>query len=522
MADLIIAGQNTSLERTTSDQQSNTSQPNALSLDGDMQRPSNSTSTYPIVNKKYPNLLENLGGHNRNSSTSSFGSDEYVMEREKGTMLEKAIVPPNRRSGSYNASVSSRSISSDEGGSNLSRNRHAISRRTHRRDISIASTAESLDEIQIINGMRYDPSYEEEKIKSRLSETDYSLINESKMDQQNGGAGGRIISEEEIEEREQESTFNGKFSYQRGRDLNSSFDETASYRNRDTPFGYKSKNGQEVEGPKPVPFDTNYPLNQSRLNRSSKSDFMDDNNSVHSSFVSEEDIEERAYPSGRNSYASFEGSSSSRSFSSDEGGSRTGNGETRFRSKRMNRSRNLRNDNIYDASRFDGVEKKSMTSEQNDLNDLVNELARLGLTREKLLIVLLKQTDASIKDELMHQNRNTRSLVRKLSIQTSPSQSPDSGSSRGRRRPATHCCRPILGGTPFMTCPHCSLLLQLPIGMPTKRIVKIRCGECSEIQVCPLPARGMTYNPLHKAMGYGSARVLMAPSRQFSVMDDDQ
>jgi Probable zinc-ribbon domain len=508
VADLIIAEQNASLERATLERQSNTSQRNPLSSDDDMQRPS--ITPYPFVNQKYPNAA-----HNRNSSTSSFGSEENFIERENSSKLEKTIIPSIRRPpGSYNASSSSRSISSDEGGSTISRNAHAVSRRTHRRDVSTTSTVESLD------GTGYNSNFEEEKFKPKLIETIYPL-NEYEMDKQSGKAQHRIISEEEIEEREPETTFNSKFLYERGRGLNSSYDEAAGYRNRNTPFGHNSKIKQEAAGPKPVPYETNYHLNQPRLNQSSKSDLIDDNSSLQGSLVSEEDIEERAYPSGRNSNASFEGSTSSRSFSSDEGGSRMGAGDTRFRSKRTNRSRGLSSDNSYDATRFNRVEKKTMPSEQDDLNDLVKELAKLGLTREKLLLVLLKQTEASIKEEVMHQNRNARSLVRKLSIQIPTPESSESGSSRGQRRPAMHHCRPILGGTPFVTCSKCSLLLQLPIGMPTQKFVKIRCGECSGVQVCPLPAKNVTYNPLHKAMGYDSARILLVPSRQFSVMDDD-
>jgi Probable zinc-ribbon domain len=518
VADLIIAERNASLERTSLERRSNTSQRNVLSSDDDLQQPS--ISTYPIINQKFPNACEVLGGHHRNSSARSFGSEENFIEREKGSKLEKTIIPSIRRPNSYNASSSSRSISSDEGGSTISRNAHAVSRRTHKRDISIASAVESLEASQYIEGMGYNSNYEEEKIKPKLIETVYP-VNEYEMDQQSRKAQYRIISKEEIEEREPDSTFNSNSSYQRGRDLNSSFDEAAGYRNRDTPFRYNSKTGQEAVGPKPIPYETNYPLDQSRLSRSSKRDLIDDNSSVQGSLVSEEYIEERAYPSGRNSNASFEGSTSSRSFSSDEGGSRMSAGETRFRSDQTNRSRDLRSDNAYDSPRFSRVEKKSMASEKDDLSDLVNELSKLGLTREKLLLVLLKQTEASIKEESMHQNRNARSLVRQLSIQIPPPESSESGSSKGQKRLVTHCCRPILGGTPFVTCGKCSLLLQLPISMPTHRFVKIRCGECSEIQVCPLPAKDVTYNPLHKAMGYGSARILMAPSRQFSMMDDE-
>lgn len=454
MADLINAEKSTSLEKTTSDvsleQQSNTSERNVPSSDDDdMRQSSFSTSTYPIGNQKHPNVLENLRKHNRNSSEISFGWEDYVIEREKNTKLEENILPP-RKPSSYNMSSSSRSISSDEGGSTISRNTNAVSRRTRGRRLSVASTAESLSENQIIDGnnLIYDSNYEEEKIKPGLNETNYP-------------------------------------------------------RKRDMPFGYKSKSEEEVEGSKPV-YEPNHPWNQHKMNQSGKSDSIDDNGSIQGSIISEEDIDERAYPRSRNSYASFDGSTSSRSFSSDEAGSRIGAGESRFIPRRTCRLRGSNGD---------------IPGPQNELHDVVNELARIGITREKLLMLLLQQTEASINDKPMHPNRSTRSLVRQLSVQVPPPQTSDSGSSRGKRRPAKHHCRSLLGGTPFVLCHGCATLLQLPIGMPTKRFVRIRCGECSETQVCPFPAKDVTYNPLHKVLGYQSARFLMAPSRQFSIED---
>lgn len=57
-----------------------------------------------------------------------------------------------------------------------------------------------------------------------------------------------------------------------------------------------------------------------------------------------------------------------------------------------------------------------------------------------------------------------------------------------------HICRPIFGGTPYVICENCFMLLQVPstILISKKRLVEMQCGSCSEVLTVPLPSMKFT------------------------------
>ncbi|RLM93153.1 uncharacterized protein C2845_PM08G29360 [Panicum miliaceum] len=72
------------------------------------------------------------------------------------------------------------------------------------------------------------------------------------------------------------------------------------------------------------------------------------------------------------------------------------------------------------------------------------------------------------------------------------SSSSASSSRRGGLRPRAHHCRPLLGGTPFVVCDGCSVILQLPAALPAGRVTRLKCGGCGEASELTLPASGST------------------------------
>ncbi|XP_078445510.1 uncharacterized protein LOC144714611 [Wolffia australiana] len=95
------------------------------------------------------------------------------------------------------------------------------------------------------------------------------------------------------------------------------------------------------------------------------------------------------------------------------------------------------------------------------------------------------------------------------------------GSSEGssqlgkRSQPSKRHCRPIMGGSPFVICHHCRQLLHLPADFlaSSGRSHKLKCGSCFKILVFSFSAtqnQRPFNNPLHRLMGYPSARDILS------------
>jgi hypothetical protein len=87
------------------------------------------------------------------------------------------------------------------------------------------------------------------------------------------------------------------------------------------------------------------------------------------------------------------------------------------------------------------------------------------------------------KVRLQDKAASSSSLLSSASAPASASSSRRGASSR------QVICRPILGGTPFVSCDECEEMLQLPAALSADRLARLQCGGCGEILTVTLPAR---------------------------------